>query len=211
MNQQVFPTKGNLIAAKKSMELSKMGFDLLDRKRNILIREMMLLLDKSKQLRSCIDDVYSNAYRALEKANITLGLLDDVVKAVPLDDSLKITYRSVMGVEIPQVKMEETKVTSVAYGFMNTNSKLDEAFCCFMEVKRMTALLAEVENSTFRLANAIIKTQRRANALDNVVIPRFETTVKFITDSLDEKDREEFARLKVIKATKLKKAEEADA
>ena len=67
---------------------------------------------------------------------------------------------------------------------------------------RLTADLAEVENSVYRLADAIKKTQKRANALKNIMIPRFEETVKFITDALDEKDREEFSRLKVIKSRK---------
>ena len=208
MAQQVFPTKGNLIATKKTLELSRMGFSLMDRKRNILIREMMLMVDKSKMLRNEIDAVYTEAYKALEHANITMGEVTDIVKAVPLDDNVEISYRSVMGVDIPNVKWEEQKVEGVSYGFIHSNSALDEAFCKFQDVKRMTALLAEIENSVFRLANAIIKTQRRANALENVVIPQYEGIVKFITDALDEKDREEFSRLKVIKRTKLKKETE---
>ena len=81
---------------------------------------------------------------------------------------------------------------------------LDEAYLKFIEVKKLTANLAEIENSVYRLADAIKKTQKRANALKNIMIPRFEKTVKFITDALDEKDREEFSRLKVIKRNKTK-------
>jgi len=63
-------------------------------------------------------------------------------------------------------------------------------------------VLAEVDNAVYRLANAISKTQKRANALKNVVIPRYTNTIRFINDSLDEKEREEFSRMKVIKASK---------
>lgn len=70
----------------------------------------------------------------------------------------------------------------------------------------LTAVLAEVENSVYRLADAIKKTQKRANALKNVMIPKFEATVKFITEALEEKEREEFSRLKVIKSQKAAKA-----
>ena len=63
-------------------------------------------------------------------------------------------------------------------------------------------MLAEVDNSVFRLANAIKKTQTRANALKNIVIPRYEETVKVIENSLEEREREEFSRQKVIKAQK---------
>lgn len=203
MNQQVFPTKGNLIATKKTLALSSMGYDLLDRKRNILIREMMLLLDKSKLLRREIDGTYGRAYAALQSANMTLGIIEDIAQAVPVDDGVKLHFRSVMGVDIPIVSYEEQE-PELVYGFLDTNSQLDYAFRCFHEVKKMTILLAEVENSVYRLANAIVKTQRRANALQNVVIPRLEDTRKFISDSLEEKEREEFSRLKVIKTTKTK-------
>ena len=70
------------------------------------------------------------------------------------------------------------------------------------KVKDITVLLAEVENSIYRLAIAIKKAQRRANALQNVLIPRYDSMVKYITDSLEEKEREEFSRLKVIKSRK---------
>ena len=63
-------------------------------------------------------------------------------------------------------------------------------------------VLAEVDNAVYRLANAISKTQKRANALKNVLIPRYTNTIRFINDSLDEKEREEFSRMKVIKASK---------
>lgn len=204
MNQQVFPTKGNLIATKKTLALSTMGYDLLDRKRNILIREMMLLLDKSKLLRREIDGTYKRAYAALQRANITLGVIEGIGQAVPVDDGIKLHFRSVMGVDIPVINYTEPE-PKLAYGFLDTNSQLDYAYSCFHEVKKMTVLLAEVENSVYRLANAIVKTQRRANALQNVVIPRLEDTRKFISDSLEEKEREEFSRLKVIKTTKTKR------
>ena len=80
--------------------------------------------------------------------------------------------------------------------------QLDKAYISFSKVKDLTVVLAEVENSVYRLAVAIKKAQRRANALQNILIPRYENMVKFITDSLEEKEREEFSRLKVIKARK---------
>ena len=197
----VTPTKGSLMAIQKSLSLSTLGFELLDRKRNILIREMMLLIDKVKSLRGEISSTYREAYEALQEANVTLGMVQETAMAVPVDDGVTITYRSVMGVEIPNVRLAESEIR-MCYGLDRTNSRLDYAYVCFQKAKRVTALLAEVENSVYRLANAIRKTQRRANALENIVIPRYEETAKFITDALEEKDREEFSRLKVIKAKK---------
>lgn len=201
----ITPTKGSLMATQKSLELSTMGFELLDRKRNILIREMMLLIDRAKELRSEISSTYSEAYDALQQANVTLGVVRERSRAIPEEDGVFITYRSVMGVEIPTVRLTE-KPLKMSYRLDSTNSRFDYAYVCFQKVKKVTAVLAEVENSVYRLANAIRKTQRRANALENIVIPRYKDAIRFITDALEEKDREEFSRLKVIKAVKLKKS-----
>ncbi|MBW7573541.1 V-type ATP synthase subunit D [Caproiciproducens faecalis] len=204
MSNQIVPTKGNLLATKKTLALSRTGFDLLDRKRNILIREMMALIERAAKIQSVIDDTYDEAYAALQRANITLGICNELSRTVPLDNNLNVAYRSVMGVEIPMVSID-TVCVPIPFGLNSTNITLDNAYMKFNEVKRLTAELAEVENSVYRLADAIKKTQKRANALKNIMIPRFEQTVKFITDALEEKDREEFSRLKVIKRQKASK------
>lgn len=206
MAQQIFPTKGNLMAAKKSLGFSRMGYELMDRKRNILIREMMLLIDKVKTLQAEIDRTFAQAYQALQNANVSLGVIEELVESIPIEDGISINYRSVMGVEIPEVTLSEQPL-QLRYSLYSTNSQLDDAYFCFAKVKQLSVTLAEVENSVYRLANAIRKTQRRANALKNIIIPNFEQTVAFITEALEEKEREEFSRLKVIKATKQKKAQ----
>mgnify|MGYP004559431783 CR=1 FL=1 len=194
----VSPTKGNLLNIKKSLNLAKLGYSLLDRKRNILIREMMMLIDDAKAIRGEIESTYKDAYLALQNANITLGVCENAAKAVPIETGVRVTYRSVMGVEIPHVSLHPQPI-KVYYGFQATNAALDNAFVLFQRVKKLTATLAEIENSVYRLANAIKKTQKRANALKNIIIPRFEADSKFITDALEEKEREDFSRLKIIK------------
>ena len=200
-NKQVFPTKGNLIATKKSNALAHLGYELMDRKRNILIREMMGLLDDVKLLRDDISHTYAEAYRALQLANMSLGVISAMAEAVPIDTGLHVSYRSVMGVEIPKLSYDKQEIKPT-YGLERANSKLDYAYTCFQRVKEMSVVLAEVENSVYRLANAIRKSQKRANALKNIVIPEFEHNIKFITDALEEKEREEFSRQKVIKRNK---------
>lgn len=202
MAQNVAPTKGNLISTKKSLQLSKVGFELLDRKRNILIREMMMLIDRANEIQSKIDSAFSEAYLALQKANITLGFSKEVSMSMPLDTSIKLDYRSVMGVEIPILTIDKNDKRELHYGLASSNSSLDEAQMKFLYVKELTVELAEIENSVYRLADSIKKTQKRANALKNIMIPKFERDVKNITDALDEKEREEFSRLKVIKQQK---------
>ncbi|MDR0943907.1 MAG: V-type ATP synthase subunit D [Ruminococcus sp.] len=201
MADQVFPTKGNLLNTQKSLKLATLGYELLDKKRNILIRELMSMVDKAKQLRGTIDTTYIQAYQALQMANISRGIIESIADSMPLEDSLEVTYRSVMGCELPQVSIKEKK-PQILYGFFNTDVNIDRAYICFERVKVMTAALAEVDNGIYRLTNSIRKTQTRANALQNIVIPRYKKTVKFISESLEEKEREDFSRMKVIKSQK---------
>ena len=201
--KQVFPTKGNLMAIKKSHALAKVGYDLMDRKRNILIREIMSHLDEVNMLRDQIETTFSKAYVALQEANTTLGIITDLTEAVPIDNGITITYQSVMGVDIPVVHYEKAPI-KLTYGMERANTKFDYAYKQFYKVKELTVVLAEIENSVYRLANAIRKSQKRANALKNIVIPEFEGNIKYITEALEEKEREEFTRQKVIKDKKEK-------
>ena len=204
MAEQVFPTKGNLIKTKRSLQQAKQGYELMDRKRNVLIREMVTLIDKSELVRDNIEQTYEKAYLALQKANMTLGSISTLMQFVPEETELALSFRSVMGVELPTVTLPERKLVP-QYDVAMTNSYLDYAVICFNDTKYMTVALAEIENSIYRLAVAIKKTQKRANALKNIIIPKYEAQLSFITNSLEEKEREEFSRQKVIKSTKLKK------
>lgn len=204
MADQVFPTKGNLLNIQKSLALAKLGYELLDKKRNILIRELMTMVDAAKSLRGTIDNTYIKAYSALQMANIASGVIENVANAVPVENTLSVTYRSVMGCELPKIAIDEKKPV-LNYGLQYTNSNVDMAYISFEYAKYISVTLAEVENSIYRLTNSIRKTQTRANALQNIVIPRYESIVRFISSSLEEKEREEFSRMKVIKAQKIKK------
>ena len=196
----ILPTKGNLMAAKRSRALASTGYELMDRKRNILIREMMGLMDAAKTVQAQIDTVFADAYASLQVANIRMGICDRIAEGVEVDNTVELQYRSVMGVEIPHIP-GTVPPPKPEYGFVHTGSALDECYIKFHEVKKLVRQLAEVETSIYRLAEAIKKTQKRANALQNIVIPNFDTTIRFITEALGEKEREEFVRLKVIKRT----------
>lgn len=203
MSAQVFPTKGNLMTLQKSNQLAHKGYELMDRKRNILIREMMSLLEDVRLLRDELSTTYKQAYLALQEANITLGIVGDIAKSIPVTSGLSVSYRSVMGVEIPQLNYEPEEMR-IAYGISHTNTKFDYAYKSFLKVRELTVKLAEIDNSTYRLANAIRRAQKRANALENIVIPKFEENIKYITEALEEKEREAFSRQKVIKNKKEK-------
>ena len=181
MDPTTFPTKGNLILAKNSLSLAKMG---------ILIREIMNLIDQAKDIQSQIDETFSQAYLALQKADIENGIsnVQKIAYAVPVETSIRIKTRSVMGVEIP---LTESKPSGVYpnYAFYTTRESLDDARIAFEKVKELTIRLSSIENSAYRLAMNIKRTQKRANALKNITIPHYTQLAKDISEALEEKER----------------------
>lgn len=163
----------------------------------------MSLIDKAQEVQSHIDGTFSEAYEALQMANINLGIhnIEKTVYAIDEEKGIAINTRSIMGVEIPMAAIDEGD-SRPQYGLKGTSVALDVAREKFIAVKKLTVQLAEIENAIYRLAVNIKKTQKRANALKNIMIPRYEELVKFITESLEEKEREEFTRLKMIKKIK---------
>lgn len=200
MDNRSFPTKGNLILAKNSLALARQGYELMDKKRNILIRELMGLVDQAKDIQAEIRSTFETAYAALQKANMELGInfVSDIARNVPVEDTVEVKTRSIMGTEIPLVRYDAATRTP-AYAFYSTRESLDVARVSFEKVKDLTLKLAMVENSAYQLAANIKKAQKRANALKNITIPRYEALTKEIANALEEKEREEFTRLKVIK------------
>lgn len=200
MDPTTFPTKGNLILAKNSLSLGRMGYDLMDKKRNILIREITNLISEAEAVQAEIDETFRTAYHALQTANIENGIsnIRQIAQTVPTDDSIRVKTRSVMGVEIPLTEAAGTEFRP-AHAFYSTRESVEEARLAFVKVKELTLKLSMVENAAYRLAMSIKKTQKRANALKNITIPHYEQLVKDISDALEEKEREEFTRLKVIK------------
>ena len=186
--------------AKNSLALAKQGYELMDKKRNILIRELMNLIEEAKTIQTQIDTTFTEAYQALQQANIEVGIhyVQQIAQAIPVENGVRIKTRSIMGTEIPLVEHEEEKRVPY-YGFYNSSESVDAAREGFLKVKELTLKLSMVENSAYRLAMNIRKNQKRANALKNITIPSYTALVKDITNALDEKDREEFTRLKVVK------------
>ena len=206
MDPRTFPTKGNLMLAKNSLVLAQQGYDLMDKKRNILIRELMDLIDEARDIQDEIDSTFTYAYQCLQRANIEHGinLVSQLAYTVPIENSIVIQTRSIMGTEIPHVIYTPANVMPT-YSFSTTRESIDLATKAFQKVKDLTVKLSMVENAAYRLATNIKKTQKRANALQNITIPMYTNLVYTISNALEEKEREEFTRLKVIKRMKEKK------
>ena len=207
MDPNEVPTKGNLMRARNSLKLARQGYDLMDKKRNILIRELTAYTEEAREIQEVINETYRKAYASLQKANMQMGIenVQTIAETLPVDMSIEVKTRSVMGTEIPLVRYDAEQNLRPAYAFFRTRDSLDEARAAFARVKDLTVRLAPVETAAYRLAANIQKTQKRANALKNITIPHYEELAKTIGAALEEKEREEFTRLKVIKKQKQNK------
>ena len=165
---------------------------------------MMVFVNKARTMHNEIYEVLDEAYGFLQKANVTLGVknVEDMSSSIPEEESYDILLKSVMGIDIPSIKYKKDDELSPTYSFYNSNASLDEARQKFQTVKEKIYELAEVENSIFKLAKEIEKTKKRTNALKYVQIPKYKEMVKYITEVLEEKEREDFFRLKRLKGKK---------
>ena len=198
MSNNVVPTKGNLMNARRSLELAKVGYDLMERKRKFLLREIAKRTDEYEQTKKEMERLSRDAFYSLRLATIADGLPLTQAQSVPIDGSVSVVTRSVMGVEVPEARVAPPE-RKIYYGLQYTGLQLDDAYSRFLDLKVLAVKAATLETALFRLQEAVVKTGKRSNALGNIVIPKFTSEIKFISDSLEEKEREDFARLKVIK------------
>lgn len=198
------PTKANLIKAKGRLNFSEKGYNLLDKKRTILIQELMTLVNEAETIEREISLIFSEAYEALQQASISMGLshLEEFALSVKAEVPFDVRAKSVMGVEIPEVNYQIGCEKVLPYGFYENNPALDITINRFNDVKFLSYQLAQIETTAFKLSLEIKKTQKSANALDKIQIPRLKKEIKMIQETLEEKEREEFFRLKKVKNKK---------
>ena len=174
---------------------------MLERKRDILLRELRRQRLRCPESREELLEVLAQAYQSLKEANFAKG--SEAINNIALTSSHQanyfVDYKSIMGVTVPIVDFNAEKDLKPDYAFANTSAELDLAFKLFYSVLQSLAHLAEVEGTTFQIANDVRRTQRRVNALNHVLIPRYRKTAKWIELVLEEKEREEFVRTKRIK------------
>jgi V/A-type H+-transporting ATPase subunit D len=200
--ENISPTRISLIQTKKTLKLAEKGREVLEHKRDILLRELRNSLSEAENKRKTLTSALMVAYQSLREANLAQGSesISNAVLGSPAKINYMVDARSIMGVTVPTVKFQGEKDIKPEYGFANTSSDLDKAFQQFKEVLVLIGELAKVEGIAFQLANAVNKTQRRVNALKYVLIPNYRDAVKWVELVLEEKEREEFIRTKRIKS-----------
>jgi V/A-type H+-transporting ATPase subunit D len=199
--ENVSATRINLIQTKKTLNLAESGREILERKRDILLRELRNSIYEAERAREELSEALAKAYRSLKEADMCKGseTVANVALGSSYESDFRLDYHSIMGVTVPIVEFRSETEAKPDYGFANTSAELDSAFKQFYELLSFIAELAQTEGTVFQIANDVHRTQRRVNALNYVLIPKYRSTVKRIEQVLEEKDREEFVRTKRIK------------
>jgi V/A-type H+/Na+-transporting ATPase subunit D len=205
MIEGINPTRMELLKLKDREKLAVKGHSLLKEKRNALIMEFFNILERVKGSREGVEATLQEAYKDLNDAQMVMGDLAVKKSAMSVKESVdvEIESRSVMGVVVPLIESEigQKNMVQRGYGFLETSVKLDEAASKFEESIKLIIELAEIEKTIMLLAIEIESTKRRVNALEHIIIPKLENTVKYIEMRLEEMERENFVRLKMIKKT----------
>jgi V/A-type H+-transporting ATPase subunit D len=205
--QNVAATKIELLKYKRSSQVASMVQKILDDKRKVLLKNIEEMITEANKARGGIWEPLQDVYKSVNDAYLSLGTatVDSVAQSTPAVMEVDTKVKRIVDVTIPTLNVTEKDTKSMPYGFADTNSSIDRA------AKQIKALLpkickaAEYENSIFALAKALEKTQKLLNALENVIIPQYRLRIKFILSTLEEREREEFARLKKVKAVMEKK------
>ena len=215
----VNPTRMELTNLKRKLITARRGHKLLKDKRDELMRRFMDLIRENKELRKKVEDAVTATGNAMATArSVTPDEVIDTALMMPKQEvSLEITNKNVMSVLIPEysISFKTSNPHDIfSYGFAYTSADTDVAVSSLADILPDMIRLAEVEKSCQLMASEIEKTRRRVNALEHVMIPRYEETIKFITMKLDENERSTTTRLMKVKDMMLeesiRKKREAD-
>lgn len=207
----VNPTRMELTNLKRKLTTARRGHKLLKDKRDELMRRFLELVRENKALRVEVENEIKKANVAMETARSTMSdkALDVALMLPTQEMSLEVTEKNVMSVMIPvfDVKFRTADENDIySYGFALTPGELDDAVKAYSDAMPKLLKLAEIEKSCQLMAYEIEKTRRRVNALEHVMIPQYEETIRFITMKLDENERSTTTRLMKVKDMMLAQA-----
>lgn len=205
MEIRVNPTRMELNRLKKRLTMAQRGHKLLKDKRDELVRQFLILVRKNKDLRENVEAQLSDAFAGflLARAMMPMENLEEALMYPTKKVNLEIEKVNVMSVYTPRFAWKEEDAgegqSIYPYGFLETSAELDSSIATLSGILPKLMELAEVEKAVQLLAEEIEKTRRRVNALEHVLIPKLEETIRYITMKLDESERGALTRLMKIK------------
>lgn len=196
-------TRMELLAHKEQIQLAQQGRDLLEQKRTALMKEFLRMANTVFEHTSVLQQRATEANRLLARAQALAGVegVRSAALASRSEFPLRVTTTSVMGVKVPHIQQMRASrpVLGRGYSIVNTSITIDEVASAFEDEVEAIIRLAESELCLTRLASEIQRTTRRLNALDHLLIPRLQAELKFIQMALDERERTDHFRLKLVK------------
>jgi V/A-type H+-transporting ATPase subunit D len=200
----ISPTRMELLKLGRRIKLAEKGHKLLKEKRDALVSEFLDVVQRVHESRESTNEKLAEAFRDLLMAQAVMGsdAVWQISRVTGQEIKIDVDTMNIMGVKVPMITTEDVKRSMIdrGYGFADTSSKMDDAARNFEEAIGEVIKLAEVQQSVESLASEVIKTKRRVNALEYIVIPRLKATAIHIRMRLAEMERENFTRLKKIKA-----------
>ena len=197
---RALPTKIELIRIRSSLKTSRTVHKILEDKREVLLRKIDEIINSATSERENLSHPLSEGYSALYDAYLKMGALrlEGVASTSPSSISVDIDVRRLVDVDITTLQVSAEKV-GLSYGFIDTSTSLDKATKLLRNLLPQLCKAAELENAIFKLAAELERTQKLLNALEYVIIPQYQESIKFIQSTLEEREREEFVRLKQVK------------
>ena len=200
------PTKANLMKAKSQLELINEGYDILDKKRKALIGQYNAKINQRNELNSIVNSSIKDVKKNIKKAIVTTGedKLKSIALSVPIDNSISLKEKKFMQTRIFEIDFDEKKL-NLSYSLNLTNSLFDEALISLNDVKDKVYKLAELDTTIKNLDTEIKKTSKKVNSLEKVQIPNYQSIIKSISSQIEEREREEFSKTKMVKDKKIQK------
>lgn len=185
---------------REELEFARLGHQLLDQKRNILVVELLNLVDQTVDFQRRVEEALQGAFRSLEEAVLAMGKrrLRLLAGGVHAEASIKLRTRRVMGVTLPVVETGFPE-PGPRYGLLDTSFWVDSSQAEFRKVLQVMGRLAELKVSVLRLAREVKRTIRKVNALEKIAIPDLRETVASVQGAIEEYEREMFTLMKMVK------------
>ncbi|MDR1204464.1 MAG: V-type ATP synthase subunit D [Peptococcaceae bacterium] len=200
----VNPTRMELTGLKKRLSTATRGHKLLKDKRDELMKQFLEVVRRNKTLREEVEEALHHAFSRfiLVRGSMSTEMLEEALMFPKERLSLELSSQNIMSVNVPRLSFKRAGLDETGifpYGYATTPAELDDAIKTLSDILPRLLELAEIEKSVQLMADEIEKTRRRVNALEYVMIPQLQETIRYISSKLEENERGNTTRLMKVK------------